>query len=75
MSLTRTVQLSKAVGVCGDTSSSDPSNISLLDSNGDSEIDLSDLVYFYGFLFLGSSPPVLGTECVPILGCEGPSAG
>ncbi len=39
------------------------------DVNDDGKLDLSDPVSILGFLFLGGSPPVLGTECVRIAGC------
>lgn len=47
----------------------DAGNISLLDSNGGGAVDLSDAVYLLGYLFGGSSPPVLGADCVSIAGC------
>ena len=54
---------------CGDSASEDPGNVKLLDSNGDGTVDLSDAAVVFGFLFLGAPGPVLGTECVPIVGC------
>jgi hypothetical protein len=33
------------------------------------KIDISDPVSSLGFLFLGTEPPVLGADCVPIVGC------
>ena len=54
---------------CGGGAIGDEANVSLLDSNGDGKLDLADAVRVLGFLFQGASPPVLGTECVPIPGC------
>jgi len=54
---------------CGDGSFQDPHNISLLDSNGDGKLDLSDILYVFGYLFRGDPPPVLGPDCVAIPGC------
>ncbi len=54
---------------CGEGSFDDLANKSLLDSNGDEEIDLSDVLHIFGYLFLSQAPPVLGAECVKIPGC------
>jgi hypothetical protein len=43
--------------------------MALLDVNADGKLDLSDPVSLLGFLFLGGTPPVLGTECIKIAGC------
>ena len=54
----------------GRTASSPGSgDLALADVNRDDRIDLSDPVSILGFLFLGSEPPALGTECVRIAGC------
>jgi hypothetical protein len=44
-------------------------NTTLLDTNGDGFVDLSDAVGILGFLFLGTPGPALGSECVFISGC------
>jgi hypothetical protein len=60
---------------CGDGTSSDPGNISLLDWQPDGKIDISDAIATLTFLFVGGSPHALavpGSEtrsCVPISGC------
>ena len=54
---------------CGDGTIENSGNTSLLDSNGDGNVNLSDAVGIFGFLFGGAAPPVLRTECVPISGC------
>jgi hypothetical protein len=58
----------------GTASNPGPGDLALVDVNGDGTIDLSDGVSILSFLFLGSKPPVLGTSCVPILGCPDNSA-
>ncbi len=55
---------------CGDGTTQDASNISLLDSNDDQLVDMSDSIYVLSYLFLGSSPPALGEECAVIPGCQ-----
>lgn len=47
-----------------------PGDLALVDSNGDSRIDISDALYTLNWLFTGTNgPPVLGVECLPIVGC------
>ena len=59
---------------CGDGSLEDEGNRSLLDSDGGGTIHMSDAIYVLNFLYQGGAPPVLGTECVAIPGCEGACA-
>lgn len=59
-----------AVLPCGDGTSTDPANITLLDDNGDGGVNLSDAVYVLTYLFSGGAPPVLGSDCVRVAGCE-----
>ncbi len=54
---------------CGDGTSSNPSNLKLLDFNGDSKLDISDAVADLSFLFNAGLPHALGTTCVRIDGC------
>ncbi len=59
---------------CGDGTTADPGNKSLLDSNGDGRIDLSDAVHMLSFLFLGGPIPTpcagdAACPCKPVLGC------
>ena len=60
---------------CGDGSGEDPSNLALLDWQGDGLLDLSDGIGILGFLFLGDPPHVLAvpgaemTACVNMAGC------
>ena len=55
---------------CGDGTAEDPANISLLDDNGDGGVNLSDAVYILVYLFSGGPPPVLGSDCIQLTGCE-----
>jgi len=52
----------------------EPGDLALTDVNGDAAIDMSDAVSILTFLFLGTQPPILGTDCVPIAGCPDNSA-
>ena len=54
---------------CGNGTVSAPENIALLDSNGDTTVDISDALRVFMLLFFGAPPPVLGEGCVPIPGC------
>jgi hypothetical protein len=57
---------------CGNGTSLDPANLSLMNANGDvSGVDLSDAIYLLSFLFLGGPPHVLGppSACIGIGGC------
>jgi hypothetical protein len=50
--------------------SSPEASLVLLDANGDRWLDVSDALFTLFYLFKpGSSPPVLGTECITIPGC------
>ena len=44
-------------------------NLTLLDSNGDSSVNLADAVYLLSYMFQNGPSPVLGAECVRIEGC------
>jgi hypothetical protein len=44
-------------------------NLTLLDSNGDSSVNLTDAVYLLSYMFQNGPSPVLGAECVRIEGC------
>jgi hypothetical protein len=53
---------------CGpDHSIANPSNLSLLDFNGDHGLDISDVVA--NIQFLGGDPHPLGVSCTQIAGC------
>ena len=54
---------------CGDAPT-DTGNKALLDVNGDSTVDQSDVVYLLNYLFLKGDPPALGKGCVRIAGCS-----
>ena len=55
---------------CGDGEVTNSSNIALMDLNGDGNINVADASRIFGFLFLGAGPPVQGTSCIPIFGCD-----
>lgn len=55
---------------CSNGSSGDHrANLLLLDSNADDRVDPTDALRVLGYLFLGKSPPALGTGCVLLSGC------
>jgi len=54
---------------CGDGTSRDHGNITLLDTNDDGKIDLSDCVFVLDFLFTGGPPLAGGPGCMTILAC------
>jgi hypothetical protein len=54
---------------CGDGTSGDSANHSLMNFNGDARVDLSDAVGVLSFLFSGGPQHVLGRGCQPIQGC------
>jgi hypothetical protein len=54
---------------CGNVKTTGSGTMRLLDGNGDGKVNLSDAVGVFQFLFQGATPPVLGTECIPIEGC------
>ena len=54
---------------CGVGGLRNPGNQLLLDANGDAAVTIADAVTVFGHLFLGTSTPALGTECLPIEGC------
>jgi hypothetical protein len=60
---------SPSVLPCGDGTLASEGNISLIDTNGDEEVDLTDAVYALLYLFGGGPPPASGTGCVPIPAC------
>lgn len=55
---------------CGDGSLGQGGNVRLLDANGDGRVDISDAIWVFNYLFRGGPPPVLGTDCADIVGCE-----
>ncbi len=54
---------------CGDGTVADEGNRLLLDANGDLAVNLTDGIHMLNYLFLAGAPHVLGTDCVPIVGC------
>ncbi|MFP6738105.1 MAG: hypothetical protein VCD34_05115, partial [Planctomycetota bacterium] len=54
---------------CGDGRLDDPGNISILDSNGDETVNVSDAVWLLGYMYQGGAPPSRGTECLRLAGC------
>ena len=54
---------------CFNGSSEHPSNVMLLDANGDGLVDMSDGIWNLIWLFLGGNPHILGDICVPIVDC------
>lgn len=50
-------------------------SVNALDLNGDLTIDISDVLYALAHLFTSGAPPVGGTECSPIAGCDSACAG
>ncbi|MBN1422437.1 MAG: lamin tail domain-containing protein [Planctomycetes bacterium] len=54
---------------CGDGTTDDPANRTLLDLNADGAIDLGDGIYLLNYLFASGPPPVAGSECRRIAGC------
>ena len=54
---------------CGNGTTGDPGNVSLLDVNGDNGVNLTDAVGLLTWLFRGGPPPALGQECARIPGC------
>lgn len=55
---------------CGNGTILDPANRTLYDSDGNGNVDLTDAIGVLSFLFQGGPPPVLGTTCIRIVGCE-----
>ena len=53
---------------CGDGLT--PGNTTLLDLDGNRQVQASDAIHLLQFLFLNGAPPTLGTDCVRIVGCE-----
>ena len=41
-------------------------NLAVLDVNGSSAVDISDIVYLAWYVFLGGSEPVQGVSCLPL---------
>ncbi len=48
----------------------DAGNVAILDMNGDATVNLADAISLLGYLFGGGTAPVLGTSCLPIIGCD-----
>ena len=55
---------------CGDGTSADAGNVTLLDADGDQNLTLADAVRTLAFLFQRGAPHPLGTQCTRIVGCE-----
>ena len=55
---------------CGDGTVDDPSNKAILDTNGDSRVDLTDALYTLNHLFQSGPPPTLGASCTRLAGCS-----
>ena len=55
---------------CGDGTLQDEANRLLLDSDGGGAVHMADAIYLLNYLYQGGVPPVLGTGCVRIPGCE-----
>ena len=58
------------VSTCGDGTLDDIASRTFLDANGDLRADMSDAVYVLRYIFRDGPRPVLGTSCVPIIGCQ-----
>ena len=54
---------------CGDGTLRSAANVELLDSNEDGNVNVSDAVGIFGFLFGGAPPPLFERECLAIPGC------
>jgi len=54
---------------CGEDSVFGEANLRVLDVNGDTGIDLSDVIHLLSYLFLGGSPPAAGDNCIRVPGC------
>ena len=54
---------------CGDGTTGDEANQTLMNLNGDASIDLTDAIHVLRYLFQGGPPPVGGASCLPIAGC------
>ena len=54
---------------CGDGTLDYPSNLALVDMDGDGKFSVADPIHFLSFVFRNGPPPALGTECVPLEGC------
>jgi glucose/arabinose dehydrogenase len=54
---------------CGERTTTDPANVTLLDLGSDGRLDLTDAIALFSYVF-GSGPPhPLGVECQDIPGC------
>ena len=54
---------------CGGSLLTQAGNFPVLNVNGDADVDISDPIYVLTYLFGTGNPPVLGTDCVLIVGC------
>ncbi len=54
---------------CADGVFEHPSNLALLDVDGDGEANLTDAVFLLLYLFNNGAPPALGVECVSLPDC------
>jgi len=55
---------------CGNGTLGEPSNMTLLDSNTDGQVDVSDAVFLLDYLFRGGPPPGEGIECILLSSCS-----
>ena len=60
---------------CGDGSLNAEGNQRLLDVNTDAVVNVADASYLLSFLFTQGPPPMLGTDCLSIVGCPEVCAG
>ena len=54
---------------CGEGTLGNSGNALLLDATGDARVNISDAIWLLGYLFRGGPPPLLGEDCLPIIGC------
>ena len=58
-----------ALLACDNGRPTDAKNLSVLDTNADFKLDISDIIYNLMYLFLDGPPPSQGTECMRIPDC------
>ena len=54
---------------CGDGSLEHQANRTILDLNDDARVDIADVLYLLGYVFLDGPAPSLGERCVPVEDC------
>ena len=60
---------SRSITPCGSDDLDDPSNMVVLDFNGDGTVSLTDAISIARFAFSGGAPPAAGLDCVTLVGC------